>query len=127
MVSQHASSTTPDLRDSAAHTLPSLKNIQSIISHYTPKMAAWMSNHPGANMDADQVLEVIRTNYDTLTLKLQDNLDYFEKYSERPNESGFFAQLLRIVVTDCRQSLSLTNLQQKMVLSELAHTPPSIR
>ena len=41
-----------------------------------------------------QVLEVVRNNYDTLTLKLQDGLDYFEKYSERPKESGFFAQLV---------------------------------
>ena len=41
-----------------------------------------------------QVLEVVRSNYDTLTLKLQDGLDYFEKYSERPKESGFFAQLV---------------------------------
>ena len=42
-----------------------------------------------------KVLEVVRNNYDTLTLKLQDNLDHYEKYSERPRESTFFTQLVR--------------------------------
>ena len=42
-----------------------------------------------------KVLEVVRNNYDTLTLKLQDNLDHYEKYSERPKESTFFTQLVR--------------------------------
>ena len=41
-----------------------------------------------------QVLEVVRGNYDTLTLKLQDNLDHFEKYAEKLNEASFFTQLV---------------------------------
>ena len=40
-----------------------------------------------------QVLDVIRGNYDTLTLKLQDNLDNYEKYVEKPKEASFFTQL----------------------------------
>ena len=43
-----------------------------------------------------QVLGVIRSNYDTLTLKLQDNLDHYEKYSEKPKEAAFFTQLVSI-------------------------------
>ena len=42
-----------------------------------------------------QVLEVVRTNYDTLTLKLQDSLDHFDKYTERQREGTFFTQLVR--------------------------------
>lgn len=41
-----------------------------------------------------QVLSVIRSNYDTLTLKLQENLDHYEKYSEKPKEAAFFTQLV---------------------------------
>ena len=41
-----------------------------------------------------QVLEVVRANYDTLTLKLQDNLDHFDKYAEKANETVFFTQLV---------------------------------
>lgn len=43
-----------------------------------------------------QVLGVIRSNYDTLTLKLQENLDHYEKYSEKPKEAAFFTQLVCI-------------------------------
>ena len=44
-----------------------------------------------------QVLEVIRSNYDTLTLKLQENLDHYEKYSEKPKEAAFFTQLVNTI------------------------------
>lgn len=46
-----------------------------------------------------QVLEVVRSNYDTLTLKLQDGLDQFERYSEQPKEAAFFKELVRASVT----------------------------
>lgn len=42
-----------------------------------------------------QVLEVVRNNYDTLTLKLYDNLDQFERYTEKPIETAFFTPLVR--------------------------------
>lgn len=41
-----------------------------------------------------QVLEVVRNNYDTLTLKLYDNLDQFERYTEKPIETAFFTPLV---------------------------------
>ena len=43
---------------------------------------------------------MVRGNYDTLTLKLQDNLDHFEKYAEKSNEATFFTQLV-CVATVC--------------------------
>jgi len=42
-----------------------------------------------------QVLEVVRSNYDTLTLKLQDGLDQYERYSEQHKEAAFFKELVR--------------------------------
>ena len=39
---------------------------------------------------------MIRSNYDTLTLKLQENLDHYEKYSEKPKEASFFTQLVGV-------------------------------
>ena len=41
-----------------------------------------------------QVLEVVRSNYDSLTLKLQDNLDQYERYAEKPKETAYFTQLV---------------------------------
>lgn len=48
-------------------------------------------------MGAFQVLQIIRNNYDTLTLKLYENLDVFERYNERSTtkQMDFFkAQVL---------------------------------
>jgi len=45
--------------------------------------------------DGNKVLEIVRGNYDSLTLKMQDSLDQFERYSEKPKESTFFSQLVR--------------------------------
>ena len=92
---------------------------------------------------ARQVLEVVRANYDTLTLKLQDNLDYFEKYTEKAKETAFFTQLVsvsvdcvcvcvpcaqclcvqvRSVIEDVRENVTVSSLQQASLLNELAVT-----
>ena len=39
-------------------------------------------------------MDIVRSNYDTLTLKLQDGLDHFERYSEVPKEQQFFTNLV---------------------------------
>ena len=36
----------------------------------------------------------MRANYDTLTLKLQDGLDQYERYSEQHKEAAFFKELV---------------------------------
>ena len=43
-----------------------------------------------------QVLEVVRNNYDSLTLKLHDSLDQYEKYAEKPQHANFFANMVSI-------------------------------
>ena len=50
-----------------------------------------------------QILDVVRANYDSLTLKLQDSLDLFESYAENPTFTSFFTNLIRSMVTDYRQ------------------------
>ena len=45
-----------------------------------------------------QVLEVVRSNYDTLTLKLQESLDQYPRYEEKPKETAFFTQLVSVVL-----------------------------
>lgn len=49
---------------------------------------------PCLALDVPQVLEVVRANYDTLTLKLQDGLDQYERYSEQHKEAAFFKELV---------------------------------
>ncbi|VDO94273.1 unnamed protein product [Soboliphyme baturini] len=43
-----------------------------------------------------QVLEVVRKNYESLALKLQDNLDVYQRYAEKPAEMSFFINLVTV-------------------------------
>lgn len=56
-----------------------------------------------------QVLEVVRSNYDTLTLKLQDGLDQYERYSEQHKEAAFFKELVSCL--DSEQSTAIKAVQ----------------
>ncbi|MEQ2312293.1 Armadillo-like helical domain-containing protein 3, partial [Ameca splendens] len=66
------------------------------------------------------VLEVVRSNYDTLTLKLQDGLDQFERYSEQPKEAAFFKELVRSISLNVRKNVSLNTLSQDVLLKEFS-------
>lgn len=52
-----------------------------------------------------QVLEVVRSNYDTLTLKLQDGLDQYERYSEQHKEAAFFKELVSCLASELPTAL----------------------
>jgi hypothetical protein len=36
----------------------------------------------------------VRKNYDSLTLKLQDSLDQYERYTEKPRHAAFFTAMV---------------------------------
>lgn len=40
------------------------------------------------------MLNVVRKNYESLNLRVEENLDSYERYSERPKESLFFSDLV---------------------------------
>jgi hypothetical protein len=48
---------------------------------------------------------VVRANYDTLTLKLQDGLDQYERYSEQHKEAAFFKELVSVLASSLPISL----------------------
>ncbi|EPY82573.1 hypothetical protein CB1_000642031 [Camelus ferus] len=66
------------------------------------------------------VLEVVRANYDTLTLKLQDGLDQYERYSEQHKEAAFFKELVRSISTNVRRNLAFHTLSQEVLLKEFS-------
>ncbi|XP_019859629.1 PREDICTED: UPF0668 protein C10orf76 homolog [Amphimedon queenslandica] len=106
---------------SVANSLTSaLYNIRSIANHFAPKIDQCCATNQTTALSTEQVLEVIRNNYDTLTLKLQDGLDQHDKYSEKPKESPYFSQLVRNITSEARKTLVVTSLQQMTILSELS-------
>ncbi|PZC72234.1 hypothetical protein B5X24_HaOG211675 [Helicoverpa armigera] len=60
-----------------------LVNVRAIIQHFSPKIEAWLASQNLSTPTEDQILEVVRKNYDSLILKLQEGLESYERYSER--------------------------------------------
>ena len=67
---------------------------RSILSHFTPKIDAWSAANHVSSLTEQQVLEIVRSNYETLTLKLEDDLDQYERYVEKPVEVNYFSALV---------------------------------
>ena len=66
---------------SAMQLVNSLSNIKSIINHFNGKIEAFRIANQSSALTEQEVMEVVRANYDTLTLKLQEGLDVFESYN----------------------------------------------
>ncbi|KAL3864628.1 hypothetical protein ACJMK2_006293 [Sinanodonta woodiana] len=109
-----------DYKDSAVRLTNHLVNIRAIINHFNPKVDAWASNNHLSSLTEEQVLEVVRMNYDSLTLKLQDSLDQYERYAEKPRETAFFTQLVRSIIQDVRKPVSFLSLDQHEILLEFS-------
>ena len=49
---------------------------------------------------------MVRQNYESLTLKILDNLDQYERYTEVPKYTSFFTSIVRVVIKDTRQNFA---------------------
>ncbi|XP_038045542.1 armadillo-like helical domain-containing protein 3 [Patiria miniata] len=107
-------------KNTANKLTSSLVNIRAIINHFTPKIDSWSTANKQTALTEEQVLEVVRTNYDTLTLKLQDSLDQYVRYAEKPKETAFFTLLVRAIISDFRKNVIISNLEQQSVLQEFS-------
>ncbi len=68
--------------------------IRSIINHFSPKIDAWSAANHVTSLTEQQVLDIVRNNYESLTLKLEDDLDQYERYSELPGETSYFSSMV---------------------------------
>ncbi|KAL1005530.1 hypothetical protein UPYG_G00060280 [Umbra pygmaea] len=107
-------------KEPASKVTHSLVNVRAIVNHFNPKIESYAAVNHISQLSEDQVLEVVRSNYDTLTLKLQDGLDQFERYSEQPKEAAFFKELVRSISLNVRKNVSLNTLSQDVLLKEFS-------
>jgi hypothetical protein len=75
-------------------------NILSIIKHFQIKIKEWLVKQSLSTPTEEQILAVVRDNYD-LTLRLQENLDSYERYNESKH-GAFFNAIITDVITDLR-------------------------
>ncbi|CAG0882153.1 unnamed protein product [Cyprideis torosa] len=116
--------------DSAAKVLSALENIRGITEHFHPKIESYSKEHGTATLTEQEVLSVVRSNYDSLTLKLQESLDHYERFSEKPHQT-FFTQMVRSCIQDAREHLALESRQRLQQFREERnwgqfHTPRNL-
>nr|CAD7196955.1 unnamed protein product [Timema douglasi] len=109
-----------DYKENALKLSNSLINVRAIINHFSPKIEAWLASQSLSTPSEDQILDVVRKNYDSLTLKLQDSLDQYERYAEKPRHAAFFTAMVRSVVFDTRQSIDFSSMDLQLVLQEFS-------
>nr|CAG6019250.1 unnamed protein product [Menidia menidia] len=114
------STNTGQWKEAASKVTHALVNIRAIVNHFNPKIESYAAVNHISQLSEEQVLEVVRSNYDTLTLKLQDGLDQFERYSEQPKEAAFFKELVRSISLNVRKNVSLNTLSQDVLLKEFS-------
>ncbi|KAH0504507.1 UPF0668 protein [Microtus ochrogaster] len=107
-------------KEAASKVTHALVNIRAIINHFNPKIESYAAVNHISQLSEEQVLEVVRANYDTLTLKLQDGLDQYERYSEQHKEAAFFKELVRSISTNVRRNLAFHTLSQEALLKEFS-------
>lgn len=94
-------------------------NIRAIINHFNIKIETFSSLNETQALTEEQVLEIIKNNYDSLTLKLQDGLDVYEIYNpEKVKESLYFTNLMNTIIVDYRSSDGECNLNEQQTLPE---------
>jgi len=95
-----------EFKTSAAKLSFSLVNVRGILSHFTPKIDEFLTSQNISTPTEEQIIEVVRQNYDSLTLKILDSLDHYERYSEVPKYSSFFTSIVRVMIKDTRHNLA---------------------
>lgn len=109
-----------EFKDNAQKLNNSLINVRAIIKHFSPKIEQWLTSQNLSTPTEDQILDVVRKNYDSLTLKLQDSLDQYERYSEKPKHAAFFTNMVRSVVGDTRHNIEFASMDVQVLLQEFS-------
>uniref|UniRef100_A0A6M2DYT5 Putative conserved secreted protein n=1 Tax=Xenopsylla cheopis TaxID=163159 RepID=A0A6M2DYT5_XENCH len=109
-----------EFKQDAMRLTNGLINIRAITNHFAPKIQAWLESKGLSTPTEEQVLEVVRGNYDSLTLKLQDSLDQYERYTEKPTHTSFFTTLVRGIVNDTRSNLDFGGMDLQAILQEFS-------
>jgi len=100
---RYSSQESNTFKEASDKIVPALVNILAIINHFSPKIDSWSSNNEVESLTEQDVLEVVRNNYDSLVLKLQEGLDVYDSYtSQEPEEDTFFQGMVRQVIQETR-------------------------
>ncbi|KAJ8921661.1 hypothetical protein NQ315_010570 [Exocentrus adspersus] len=95
-----------DFKEDALKLNNALFNVRAIIKHFNPKIEQWLVSANLSTPTEEQILDIVKKNYESLTLKLQDFLDHYERYSEKPRYTPFFLNMVKNILCDTRSNIS---------------------
>ncbi|XP_063708769.1 armadillo-like helical domain-containing protein 3 [Culicoides brevitarsis] len=104
MVLRYTSMYDCEYKEDVIKLLNALVNILAITKHFQIKIKEWLAIECISTPTESQILDIVRKNYD-LTLKLQDSLDHYDRYSESPVHQYFFNDIVKEVIQDTRKHL----------------------
>ncbi|XP_045468099.1 armadillo-like helical domain-containing protein 3 [Harmonia axyridis] len=102
-----------DFKNDALKLNNSLINVRGIIKHFNPKIEKWLSANGLSTPTEQQILDIVKKNYDSLTLKLQDSLEQYERYSEKPKHEQFFSHMIKTIVNDTRCNINISYVNEQ--------------
>ncbi|ODM95975.1 hypothetical protein Ocin01_10702 [Orchesella cincta] len=106
-----------DYQSSASKLSFALVNVRAILTHFSPKIDEFLTSQNISTPTEEQIIEVVRENYESLTLKIPDSFDQFERFSEVPKYSSFFTSIIRVVIKDTRYNLSGKQIDYSPILT----------
>ncbi|KAF7270657.1 hypothetical protein GWI33_016378 [Rhynchophorus ferrugineus] len=95
-----------DFKEDALKLNNALFNVRAIIKHFNPKIEQWLANANLSTPSEEQILDIVKKNYDSLTLKLQDLLDHYDRYTEKPLYTSFFTTMVKNILWDTRNNFN---------------------
>ncbi|KAL1491560.1 hypothetical protein ABEB36_012138 [Hypothenemus hampei] len=107
-----------DFKEESLKLNNALFNVRAIIKHFNPKIEQWLASNNLSTPTEDQILDIVKKNYGSLTLKLQDLLDHYERYTEKPYYTGFFTGMIKNILNDTRSNFSCSLLNLSNIASE---------
>ncbi|VDP74314.1 unnamed protein product [Echinostoma caproni] len=91
----------------------------SIVNHFNAKIAAFESANGLTSVTENQVLAVVRENYDSLTLRVHEDLDVPDSYVEEEDHL-LFDTLVETVLKQTRKDCMDSSLQMQSYFHELS-------
>lgn len=90
-----------DLRTIVSDVILHMGNIRSITNHFAARIAAFSASNNLASLTEDQVLNVVRDNYESLNLRVYEGLSAPDEYNEKLDQP-LFASLLETSLRQVR-------------------------
>ncbi|OQV18165.1 UPF0668 protein C10orf76-like protein [Hypsibius exemplaris] len=106
---RYSSVQSASMQATAKRFLSALTNLRSVVQHFTPKIDAFSLEFQKVTMEREEILNIIRTNYDNLSLKLVDMTECFEKNSNGSKDKPFLTSFVANTILDLRQVYAVSD------------------